>query len=318
MPGLVRCEVLPLPDDRFSFRIDGREITAWHHGPDLKRPFLFPVIGPKSGESLTRLGHPGAPNHDHHDSVWFAHHKVLGIDFWANTSAASIRQLQWLALEDSDTAARLAVRLGWFDGHDPQPLLQQDLVMEVRPLADREFTIELTSSFTPTAESLELQQTNFGIIAIRVARSLSAVFGGGRLTSSTGAIGEQALFDQVATWMDYSGPMPERTADGRRREIEEGLTLFDHPSNPGIPPAGTSVMMAGWAPRSAMPAPVVLQKSSPLGLRYLIHAHAGPLNAETAAGIFSRWSQSPRITVAKSTRPHRQFEFVESGKAGDS
>ena len=46
---------------------------------------------------LTRMGHPGAPDHDHHQSIWFAHHKVMGIDFWGNASGAVIRQLQWLA-----------------------------------------------------------------------------------------------------------------------------------------------------------------------------------------------------------------------------
>ena len=37
-----------------------------------------------SGATLTRIGHPGAENHDHHRSVWFAHHKVNGLDFWSS------------------------------------------------------------------------------------------------------------------------------------------------------------------------------------------------------------------------------------------
>ncbi|MEZ5432290.1 MAG: DUF6807 family protein [Verrucomicrobiales bacterium] len=42
----------------------------------------FPLTGP-SGEPLTRMGHPGAENHDHHRSVWFAHNKLNGLDFWS-------------------------------------------------------------------------------------------------------------------------------------------------------------------------------------------------------------------------------------------
>src|SRR5436190_2729812 len=162
MPGITRCEVLPLPDDRLSFRIEGREVTAWHFSDRLKRPFLYPVNGPASGASLTRMGHPGAPNHDHHDSVWFAHNRLLGIDFWGNTSHASIRQLQWLAMDDADEFARAAVRLGWFDGHDARPLVEQDVIIEVRPLEGGDYTIELTSRLTPRAEELEFQKTKFG------------------------------------------------------------------------------------------------------------------------------------------------------------
>ncbi len=313
MPGTTRCDVLPLPDDRFSFRIDGREATAWNFAAHLKRPFLYPLNGPLSGESLTRMGHPGAPNHDHHDSVWFAHHKVLGIDFWGNSSPAFIRQLQWLALEDHDEFARAAVRLGWFDGHDPQPLLEHDLILELRPLPEREYTIELTSLLTPRAAELEFQKTNFGFFAVRVARSLSAVFGEGRLTSSADATGEKELFDQPAEWMDDSGPMPQRQADGSRAAVMEGVTLFDHPSNPRFPSCW-HVRDDGWMGPSVCHADgLVVRRSEPLRLRYLLHAHAGGVDAARAAEMQAAWNARPPLRVTKSTRPHHQFEIAEVG-----
>jgi hypothetical protein len=310
MPGIVRCEVLPLPDERFSFRIDGRELAAWNFAPAHKRPFLFPVNGPVSGESLTRMGHPGAPNHDHHDSVWFAHHKVLGIDFWGDTSAATIRQVQWLAIEESDEFCAAAVRLGWFDGHDARPLIEQDLILELRPLSGGEYTIELSSLFQPAAAELELQQTNFGIVAVRVARSLSRVFGAGLLTSSTGVSGEKQLFDQPAEWMCYSGPMPQRLADGSRIEVTEGITLFSHPSNVGHPPTW-HVRDDGWmGPSLTHAESLVLKKNEPLSLSYLLHAHAGGADAKRAAGVLEAWAARPQRKVRKSTRPHHQFEIV--------
>ena len=51
-----RLQVVPMPDDQASFQRDGVEITRYHFGPGLERPFLFPVVGP-SGRSLTRMGH---------------------------------------------------------------------------------------------------------------------------------------------------------------------------------------------------------------------------------------------------------------------
>ncbi|MCA9217951.1 MAG: PmoA family protein, partial [Planctomycetales bacterium] len=75
-----RCEIVPLADSEVSLRIDGIEKTRWNFGSQYPRPFLFPFYGP-SGASLTRMGHPGAPNHDHHRSIWFAHHSIDENDF---------------------------------------------------------------------------------------------------------------------------------------------------------------------------------------------------------------------------------------------
>ncbi|MDP6446513.1 MAG: PmoA family protein [Pirellulaceae bacterium] len=125
-----RCQILPLAGHQVSFRIDGAECTRWHFGTEYPRPFFYPLTGPR-GDSLTRVGHPGAGNHDHHRSVWFAHAKVLGINFWSDLTEARIEQHEWLVYDESDTSATMAVRLHWKDGHEPRPLLEQVLVAVV-------------------------------------------------------------------------------------------------------------------------------------------------------------------------------------------
>ena len=86
----LRCQVVPLPDHQVSIQVDGAERLRWHHGPSYPRPFFYPLLGP-SGSPLTRMGHPGAPDHDHHRSIWFAHARVLGIDFWSDRTDARAR-----------------------------------------------------------------------------------------------------------------------------------------------------------------------------------------------------------------------------------
>ncbi len=77
----------------------------------------------------------------------------------------------------------MAVELLWADGHDPAPLLKQQMICEVRPAeAEGEFFMEIQSEFAPNAEMLEFQKSNFGFLAIRVSKELSAHFGGGVLT----------------------------------------------------------------------------------------------------------------------------------------
>lgn len=314
MPASIpRCEIIPLPHHEASLRVDGVERTRWHFAEDLPRPCFYPLIGPASGESITRMGHPGAPNHDHHQSVWFAHNKVLGINFWANGEPARIRQREWRVYEEGDDAALMAVLLDWLDGHDPQPLVEQDLVAVLRPLDGGEYTLELHSTFRPRAEQIEFQQTNFGFLAVRVAKSISAHFGAGRLTNSEGAVGEPAIFGQPARWMDYSGPMPV-LGDGRRETVEEGVTFFDHPSNPGYPNSW-HVRDDGWMGCSpGMHRPLIATRDEPLVLRYLLHIHRGPIDAGRAAAVAEEFASFPSYRIIKSTQPHHHFEIERVGE----
>ena len=309
MNSTFRCRVIPLAGHQVSFQIDDREVLRWNAGTDYPRPFFFPVIAP-SGAMLTRMGHPGAPDHDHHQSVWFAHNTVLGIDFWGNTSSAVIRQLQWLTYEDSDDACRMAVELGWFDGHNPAPLLKQELICEVRPVGDvgdvgdvGELSIELQSRFVPVSSSLEFAQTNFGFLAVRVAKSVSAFFGGGVLTGSEGTQSESKLFEQIAHWMDYSG------ATDRNGTQIEGITYLDHPSNPGQP-TRWHVRDDGWMCASpCMTSAITATLESPLVLRYQLLIHAGPADAIRAKAAFDAFSALPLMSIVKASQPHVRWQI---------
>ena len=50
-------EVLPQPYAQASFEHQGRELTRYHFGPELRRPFWYPITGP-GGRSLTRMNMP--------------------------------------------------------------------------------------------------------------------------------------------------------------------------------------------------------------------------------------------------------------------
>lgn len=294
-----RCTLLPLPDHQVSFRVDGAERLRWHYGPQYPRPFFYPLLGPTSGESLTRMGHPGAPDHDHHRSIWFAHNQVSGVNFWSDSTPTRIRQKQWLAYQDGEDAAIAAVRLGWYDGHDPRELLEQDLFAAILPGPDRETFVEVQTAFRPTAAMLEFGKTNFGFFAVRVARAISAHFGGGALTNSGGAVGEPAIFGKPAAWVDYSGEQ----AGGHR----EGVTYFDHPTNPGHPSAW-HVREDGWMAASAcFGGPRTTTRNDPLTLRYLLHAHRGPLDTKRAAEAFRAFSSRPPFELVKAPARHTAY-----------
>ncbi len=284
-----------------SFQIDGRERLRWHFGLNYPRPFFYPLISP-AGHPLTRMGHPGAPNHDHHRSVWFAHHKVgdEAHNFWGDNSETRIRQRHWLAYEDTDDEALMAVELDWLVGHEEEKLCTQRVVAAVRPGAGKgETELELQSTLTPTAQALTFDKTNFGFLAVRVARSVSEHFGGGTLTNSAGAEHERNIFGKPAAWMDYSGP----TAP----DVVEGVTYFDHPSNPGYPNKW-HVREDGWMGCSpCMDGPLQTTRDKPLTLRFLLHAHAGQADAARAQRAAKSFADRPALVVSKATVKHRQF-----------
>lgn len=303
-----RCQVIPVPSKSFQILIDGKEVTRWHFGTDYPRPFLFPVVGP-SGFSLTRMGHPGAGDHDHHQSVWFAHNMILGINFWANDSPAIIRQSRWLALEDGEEFCRFAVELHWLDGHDPTPLMTQTLIVEVKPKSNSEFCIETWSRFEPSSQQLEWMMTNFGIFAVRVAKEISGHFGGGKISDSEGRVGETAIFGNAARWMDYSGPISE----SQGTPVIEGLTLFDHPSNVSYP-SKWHVREDGWiGPSVCRDRNLMVTKEKCLELRYLLDIHAEGYSQKNAADVAKAFAESNRLSVRKSMRPNVQFEIVREG-----
>lgn len=295
---MPRCTHLPLPDHQVSFLVDGAERLRWHFGPHYPRPFFYPLVGPASGRSLTRMGHPGAPDHDHHRSVWFAHDKVSGVNFWGDGHPARVRQKQWLAYTDGDAEAVMAVRLGWADGHDPKDLLEQDLFAAVTPAPWGDTCVELQTTFRPTAGHLEFGKTNFGFLAVRVAKELSAAFGNGALINSGGAVGEPAVFGKPAAWVDYSGV---------QYGVAEGVTAFDHPSNPGHP-AAWHVRDDGWmGPSACRAGALTTTRAEPLTLRYLLHAHRGKLDPARAAEVAEGFARRPGFELVAKPAKHTAF-----------
>lgn len=313
--AVPRVRIEPLAERQLGFFIGQTEVTRWHFSDLAPRPYFFPVNGP-SGQSLTRMGHPGAPNHDHHRSFWFAHSDLLGIDFWSETTAARIRQSQWYAIEDGirtqgTESARIAFELLWTDGHDPKPLIKQDVFATLRALP-RGWTLELQNDFRATAQGVEFRKSNFGFVGLRVAKSLSVVFGGGKITGADGMEGEPELFGRANRWMDYSGPVFTQPAP--TEGVVEGLTLIDHAKNPNHP-TKWHVREDGWiGPSISRDQSILVPQESPLTVRYLLFVHPGGCDAAQIKALADEFDASSPLQVRKGTKPHHQFEIVDLAK----
>ena len=196
----------------------------------------------------------------------------------------------------------MACRLRWYDGHDPQALLEQQLIVSLAPDDGQGVLLEIQTSLVSLAQSLELGQTHFGLLAVRVAKAISAVFGSGVLTGANGQRTEKNLFGKQSPWIDYSGTIDKDTV--------EGITYFDHPDNRSFP-SKWHVRDDGWMGASiCRDAPIMLQHDAATTFRYLLHAHAGTADIDRANRVAERFQASSGFVINKSQQPHHGFSIV--------
>jgi hypothetical protein len=260
-----KLQAVPLPGAEISFQRDGRELCRFQHGTNFNRPFVFPVNGP-SGRSLTRMGHPHDPvGHSHHNSVWLSHADVNGITFWEDKGRGRIVHQRVERLEDGDDEAAVLTRSDWLATNSV--LLRERRAVAVRALPDDDWLLVIDVELEAARPDVTLGKTPFGLLGVRVAKTMGVNDGGGTIRNSEGAVNEKEVFWKRARWVDYSGPI----APGR----EEGVTLLDHPANPNHPSV-FHVRNDGWMGASlTFDAPRVLQPGEPLRLRYGLLAHGG-------------------------------------------
>lgn len=273
-----RMQAIPQPYDQVSIQRDGVEVTRLHFGKDLNRPFLFPVIGP-SGRSLTRMGHPHDPvTHSHHNSIWVSHNDVAGENFWADGSGARIVQQRIIRLEDSEQEAFVETEHLW-KGKDGTPILRELRRTAVQPLDGGEWLLVLDLQFSTVQDKeVTLGQTAFGLVGVRMAKTIGVHDGGGTIRNSEGGIDEEGCFRKPARWCDYAGPITASAS--------EGITLMDHPMNANHP-VPFHVRNDGWMGASlTFPGPLTIKPGEPLKLRYAAYVHSG---IPEAGAIQKQW-----------------------------
>jgi hypothetical protein len=291
-------QVVPLPRGEASVEWEGREISRYYFGPELYRPFLYPLIGP-TGKSLTRMGHPRDPNgHSHHNSVWVSHHDVGGVGFWndASSSKGRIVHQRVLQYEDADDEALIQVVNAWKDDEGRgKTLLEETRTMRFQPGDRRQWLLVLDIVLAAPKEPVTLGKTNFGLVGVRMAKTIGVHDGGGTIRNSEGAVNEPQVHEKSARWCDYSGPIAREEPPGPRLDrpaATAGITLLDHPSNPNHPTV-FHVRDDGWMGSAlTFDAPRTIEPGAPLKLRYGLWVHSGVPEAGQIDAQFDQFAKT--------------------------
>lgn len=302
---LPPLQVLPQPygQAEFFFLPLKQELCRFHGHSELNRPFLYPVRSP-SGWPLTRIGHPHDPvTHSHHNSVWLSHADVNGFDFWADRTDTKIvcRKIEQFdeAVQEGDAPQLLAwlvADIEWQANGVPLIKEQRRITLRIAAPVDQAwqrprdilregFFIIIESTLRPADKTVTFGQTPFGLIGVRMHKTIGVRDGGGRILNSEGQLNEKEIFRKPARWVDYSGPItPEESG---------GIALFDHPENPGFPHA-FHVRDDGWMGIClTLDGPLTLEPGNTLKVRYGLWCHDGVSDTKAVERqwvTFSQWS----------------------------
>jgi hypothetical protein len=275
-----RVQAIPEPD-RVSLQIDGVERVGYRFGERMNAPFLFPILGP-SGARLTRLGPPGEFAGRPERSVWLGHENLAGLDFWSEQSGTDvkIRHREVSRFQDGPRGG-VTIKLDWWARG--QAVLNQILDLEMAPTKDRGFVLDIFTRFESTGSPVELGQTEFGFLGLRVAKTMSEGFGSGRVVDSEGRAGASAISGTSARWVDYSGPSAPN--------VIEGICVLDHPANPNHPTIWNVQADGLLCAALSATSPYGVAVDHPLDLRYRLLVHAGAADPSAFARAWDEFAR---------------------------
>jgi len=293
-----RMQAVPMPHHITSFQLDGRELTACHYDPADRRVFWYPIRGSRD-VSLTRMGHPHDPlTHSHHNSVWISHADVDGVNFWADYGKDLGRivnvEISREGYEESDEYATMRMVNHWQRESDGSLVMTEIRRTEVRPLKGAASWLMIVDmEFAPDkGKTVTIRPSAFGMMGVRMARSIGVIDGGGRILNSEEQINEKAMFRLPARWCDYSGRITNEA------EGFAGISLFNHPSNPQNP-TPYHVRDDGWMlPCLNLESPIEVSEQKKLRLRYAIWVHDGLASAEEIESAWKTFNGLPVVDLA--------------------
>lgn len=268
-------------EQRIDILIDGDLFTSYRYPSEWKFPYLWPVNGPLSGESLTI---EKGVDYPHHRSLYLGCDKVNGCDYWQEgLERGRIVSKGPRILEEG---ARLVIEdtCEWICSTETSPILDHREIQITAPSPNLRL-IDLRFTFFFLADT-HIAPSNHSLLAAEMVPELS-VKGGGTIHNAGGEVNEAGTFGKKAVWCDYYG---------ERKGIREGLAVFQHPANPGFPwPWFTrdygffSPTPMHWLPEEGLR----YQKGERVMLRFLVAAHAGGPEVAIPAQIYQNWIQSP-------------------------
>ncbi len=217
------ARLLPVEEQRVEIWTGDELFTAYYFGPEVARPFLYPLIGPR-GKHLTRplaRKQDKDMDHHHHRSFWVAHGDVNGVDNWSEEEGhGKTLHRTFEVLKEGPVFAQLCAKSDWVSAAG-EKILEEQRALKFYNLCDCRI-IDMELALKAVYGEVKFGDTKEGGVAsLRVMPSME-VRNGGRIENSYGGINETETWGRRAHWCDYSGQVEGETL---------GIALFDHPES---------------------------------------------------------------------------------------
>ncbi len=273
--------------DELVINVDGKPFTTYHFKPGADKqwagPYFFPLRA-GDGVAVTTNRAVDGGDHPHHRSLWFAHGDVNGANNWSFGHQQQ-RHLRFSAVG----ADGFTEELDW-EAAAPgaEPVLHEVRSCRISAGEDGaralEVTMRLSAGSAPAVFHVQgladgKGGVEAGLCAVRMAPPMVE---GGRLENAQGGQGEQPCRNQPAAWCDFTGSIAGKAY---------GITIFDHPANPGAPQA--------WHARSygllaqTGPTSLTIAAGATTTFRYRIGIHLGELRPAAAAAAAAAFAAAP-------------------------
>jgi hypothetical protein len=247
--AFAQVKIVKSPD-RISVDVDGKPFTALFVGPEVAKPFFYPLRA-ASGTIVTRRfpleDAPGdSKDHPQHRGLTFAHADLNGFNYWANEAfnggkKGKIVLKEILRTKGGPKTGTVEVVLNWLDPEGVSLMTDRRTMTFYSHPTLRKIDFDIV---VKAVKPVKFGDTHEGSFGVRVAAFLEepapkyVPLGEGEtarpvepkrtglITNANGAQTEAQVRGKRANWADYSGEL-----EGEKL----GIAIFDHPANPRHP-----------------------------------------------------------------------------------
>ena len=266
-------------DDRIQVTVDGRLVTEYRYAEGQKYPYFYPVVGPRTGESVTTETSEPYP---HHHSLFFGSDFVNGGNYWQDElSRGQIVAQETRIVRASGAAVEFTQTSLWMRP-DAEPPFRDERMIRISSPSDDIRIIDFDITLTPLID-VRIERTNHSLFAARMAPALS-VDSGGTLVNSRGGRNAEGTFEQEAEWADFWGT---------RNGVAEGLAILNHPQNRWTPPPWFTRDYGFFSPTPFNwfeEGHLDLARGEQLRLRYRVVVHGGNTEEARIADIYREYA----------------------------
>ncbi len=233
--GLFAAPEFRWEEDETSVALMNGEQVVWRHlhDPKQSKPCFHP-LATLDGTVLTEL-RPG--DHRWHLAAWFAWKFINGVNYWEEDAKTSLSpgltEIGEVKIEKgADFSAVIEFDLRYHLPGEPVLLDERRTLRVGAPDAAGNYAIDWTSEFT-AKDDVDLGRTplpgeeggkghgGYAGLSVRVSKAL-------RHWSYRDSEGrENGSHGKAARWLEFAGKLKDGS--------EAGISMFDHPSNPGYP-----------------------------------------------------------------------------------